>query len=1007
MSATISPAPATTPSSRRGIPLVWTEERLAPLRPQVRAWMRETTAARFAFGLRDLAAEFQISDDVGRRFITECEEEGLVTYRGATHLGWSWNGAAGRSVTLADLLVLAETKVDPTATAEKGRRGLTVERLTPSQLKDIRTVANLVARSVPGAAGNPAKVTGVWFGYDLTARAWELEAHVARWSDEQHRANHDRKAGAGIWNPRLNTGRSKHLGAIANLMDLAATHETIPRAARPEHGVRSAATEWRRIIRRWTARILAHDPVASPALIANGCRALSVAATRRRELSFRTTDWLALRAELEERFDRLKADPEASAQEVRYAGQQRDAARYVWRRAVEILRGSLGRPSGRSGRVRLQMGDEYHWATAQDMRRSLVPDGAIIRAAAHATGKSLSKKQRRAAGVQGAPSATLGYDYSGTWTTLGSAYARSFVEGEQGVAAWVTWSTAPVDWLERNGYPQRAFIDPTPQMLQGIRRAMGAEKTPYLLSYETLVGRLRLLSQLAGWAHENGDIVEEMVGRRFDFVHGDNLASLCSMQLVLAYSEWMREDSDEEEDEVTGVVPAVAEMAKHIAKVASPFLEGRALKRAEALEKAGDRAAADDARAEAARFREEGFKLKAWGYANGRRENTRKDIVEIAEGWAGSNHRSGWLKLDDLVDLVLRVAEQEVGLTLEQQIQALRSAETATPRQRAELLAWQTHAWATLMRSAMLVNLVRKVPLRARALSELRLDWWEATVDGQRVEPWSRDASVMLRVPGRAMKTKTRDYVAPYIRPECVGVADFEAGARRDLLEAYLRPHGARAFLLTTWETQDVDGADGRVKAMRVALATIESPYVLPASATYGNGGRGEARQTRLQTGLRWTPSGLSVFFEQTVRLHARELQINLAALAHHQGAFRIHVARLLYGTHWAPKNLPDASLMLHHSDIAITSRLYVGRSSAHSTLEASASERGGRRDGQGESEVVCLLREQAMAAEARAAAADGRANMMAAQLAELTAVIARLTHTSEPVTGDPPSLAA
>ena len=53
-------------------------------------------------------------------------------------------------------------------------------------------------------------------------------------------------------------------------------------------------------------------------------------------------------------------------------------------------------------------------------------------------------------------------------------------------------------WLERNGFPKRAFIDPTPEMLKGIRRAMGAEKAPYLLGYDTLVGRLRLLSQLLG-----------------------------------------------------------------------------------------------------------------------------------------------------------------------------------------------------------------------------------------------------------------------------------------------------------------------------------------------------------------------------------------------------------------------------------------------------------------------------------------------------------------------------
>jgi len=100
-----------------------------------------------------------------------------------------------------------------------------------------------------------------------------------------------------------------------------------------------------------------------------------------------------------------------------------------------------------------------------------------------------------------------------------------------------------------------------------------------------------------------------MVGRRYDFVRHDDLASLCDMQLIVAYSEWVREESDEDDgDESAMIPPAVADIAKHLSKVASPFLEGRALNRAERLARADNA----EARREAQRLREEGAKLKAW-----------------------------------------------------------------------------------------------------------------------------------------------------------------------------------------------------------------------------------------------------------------------------------------------------------------------------------------------------------------------------------------------------------
>lgn len=490
------------------------------------------------------------------------------------------------------------------------------------------------------------------------------------------------------------------------------------------------------------------------------------------------------------------------------------------------------------------------------------------------------------------------------------------------------------------------MIDPTPEMVRGMKRAIGKDKKPYLLRFDTLVGRLRVFSQLAGWAHEHGDVCEDSLGRRYDFVAVDDLASLCDLKLVQAYSEWLREEADSTECSLEipqeGVPRVVCDLAIHLAKVATPFLEGRARKRAERLEAAGCAAEAAEARDEAAGFRTAGLALKEWGYKHRPAGATYKDIVQISDAWTGSNQRSGWLKLFDLVDLLIREAEEETGLTIEEQLAAIQAAEGMTPRENAQLLAWQTPTWATLIRSAMLVNFVRKLPVRARALSEMRIEWWEAIVAGRRVEPWHRDAAVKASIPDGAMKTKGRDYVAYYIRPELVGDPDHEAGARRDLVELWLRPCGARAFLLTEWREVVVKGPGGGRATERIATTVFPSPYLFPASASRGNSGHGMRRPDRKQTGLRWASSSLSVHFADVVRAHADALKIDLETLEKLQGGLRIHVARLLYGTEHAWTNLKDASLMLHHADSSITEALYCGRSAVNAAIEVTASDRSG-----------------------------------------------------------------
>jgi hypothetical protein len=252
-------------------------------------------------------------------------------------------------------------------------------------------------------------------------------------------------------------------------------------------------------------------------------------------------------------------------------------------------------------------------------------------------------------------------------------------------------------------------------------------------------------------------------------------------------------------------------------------------------------------------------------------------------------------------------------------------------------LAWQTYEWSAAVRSAVLVNVVRKIPVRSRALAEMRLDWWHATLAGRRVEAWHPHAAVQLYFPAAAMKANNRAYEAPYIRADQIGVADYEIGARRALVELYLQPFGAREFLLTVWTY--AKGAAVSPWLEHTRRSVLASPYFFPGSAIYGNTGNGGSRQARQLHGLRWSSASLSVHFADLVRAHAEALQINLPALEPLFGALRIHVARLLFGHHNAPRNLGDTSRMLHHKDINTTWRLYVGRASSETTFERERSD--------------------------------------------------------------------
>lgn len=905
----------------------WTPERLAEYQARLEVWVVERTREAHRFTTGEIRQEFRVSLPVAQELLEALIAIGKVAplvgekmRKGGNPLGYAAVGVSRPAVTLQDLMDLARRSVKPDSAAARGRRvGDSPDFLTPTQLKDAQSAANLVAEFVPGAGGRLDRVDESWFTWDATQARWDLEDRVAVWSDQKHRQKWEKHATSGeIWTAALNTARGKYFAAIRNVLDLGAhpTHGMLHRAPPNAKLAQHPALSWKRPIKFWARALMTFDPKASPLMIKRGLRLLALYATRRRQYRLSKTDWLAVRADLTAMY---------LAGETGYRGYNRARAdyipaRYVWRLALRYLRSR-----------HIQIGSEFDWGTARDNRVSIVPDGVINGTAKYASSDL---------------GAVASYNYETEWVGEDGVYLRSLIEGGDagaGLRDWVLWSTASEDRLSRLGLPPRALVDPSEDERRRMKKARKKGKMPFFLKQATLTNRLREISRLCGFLQHEYEPPESLtaegsVQASYDFTNRDDLSALLSLPVILAYSEWRREESDETEDAYEDcssngidavVAPGIVNLALNIAKLGDPYLRAQSTARALSFEKAGDRARAESERDLARMYKEKAQVLTEWALERKSENNTNKDIQAIAAGWMGGSGREGWLKLGDLVDLLLEKAEREVGLTIEAQVEAVRKASRAdlTPDERRATLAWQTHSWAALIRHAMLVNFARKVPIRARAISEFRLAWWRALDANGVSDPWSQTAAVAVSVPPEAMKS-SRAYNVSYVRPQDVGVADIEHGTYRDLVELWLRPHGARDMVLTliTYDSSRNE----------LSREIVESAYFFPPFAY--------RKQVRGSASARWQSAALSCQFEALVHEHSVQLGLDLDRLGPLHGSLRFHVIRLLYGTYWAPRALLDTKLMLHHVHAETTERLYCGKSAEQVALEAPPSARRGRR---------------------------------------------------------------
>jgi hypothetical protein len=324
-----------------------------------------------------------------------------------------------------------------------------------------------------------------------------------------------------------------------------------------------------------------------------------------------------------------------------------------------------------------------------------------------------------------------------------------------------------------------------------------------------------------------------------------------------------------------------------------------------------------------------------------------RDCVAINEAWrAGADRRHGLQKLVDLRDLLIRDACEAASLTVDQQLSQMRDlrnnlaelrAQRQKPREVSEAEeharaayrannAWRTATWAIELRRAVLVQFGRKVPLRDDALCHLSPAMLESTKDGEKVDPWVDGATVIVHVPGDFTKNG-KPYDVAYVAHDMAGLPGHEEGAARFLLELWLSPGGA----LEWFQEQAPDGVDTDV--------------LFPINANKGVKGHGE-RGAR--TSIRMAEGGLTSDWRTAVVRHGRALGVDVSRLRQINGGLGIHSLRYLFGRYWAAirGQLVYASEMLHHNDLDITIKRYVGPSSTTLSRDVMA-EDGVRRAGQ------------------------------------------------------------
>lgn len=489
----------------------------------------------------------------------------------------------------------------------------------------------------------------------------------------------------------------------------------------------------------------------------------------------------------------------------------------------------------------LEILDGPEWPLQMGPRRSLVPGGIVKESAK--TG-----------------------DFSG-WTTR-DGVPLSGLAGD--LATYHRWATADPLRLDLEGLPPHDYVDPTPpqERYRSKMEKRGKGDSLFHLELVTIKPRLYWINLYLGFLHDHDSSIDLSTA---------GLLDICDIKRYLKFEEWMKERRMENEGQAS--LPwFLLTLASALAVICSPFLE-------QLLLGEGDHEGAATARERAEHLR------KYYTSRKGEAEQ-RKDLDQIIEAWKGADGREPWFKLMDMRELELELAERELGMSLDDQVIALKKGTLET-----------TLAWALHIRAAFLINLVRLIPFRRWTLSRIATNMWKqiaVEMDQMNRTLEMHEGAIILDLPAAIMKSD-KPFRCPYIERTVVGSKRHEFGARRDLIQLYFGEGGARDRLRRLPNGELVD-----------------SPYLLVATA---------ARLTQYPHVLetrkcRWQPEKISEYFHKLVVRHAAALKIDLNRLKE-LGGTRIHIARGIFGSYWGPKDLVMTADILHHGDVKITKEKY------------------------------------------------------------------------------------
>lgn len=878
-------------------PVRWTPEARQQLREQLVAWGVEQTRAHGRFTIEAATQALLDVTDKGpvTSLVHELVREGRVVSLGP-RLGWAFADVVTEAQSLAAVMQVAarclRSANASTPPPRKGRKSGAADRrvneLTKAQYDECRTAAGLIAEYI--GDGDMASVTlaqlGGWDPAIGSSGDWAILQRVAQWSDERSKAKANR-AGKPWKRADNDSSRHSHVQGARRLLDLAASQEPCMIPRQPCHlgTYRVHAAEWQPHVDKWIAELMESNDKVGEVNIRLGVRTLALYATRRGELSPDSTDWRAVRREIERDLrPKLPAGKKRSRATAKY-----QAVRFVWRRTK-----------------RLQ--DELPWRTTRDTRRGLVPRAAIVRVVKSKGHDWSLWKTADGVFMQGLVEGVLenGADGSVPSEVDGQASRNAPAKGRFGLKRWGLWVTVDKHQLSVLDLPARAWPTPTERQLAMMDAYERDEKELFRFRRRaTFMERLERINILAGYAaqHEGFDPVVHAADRLVD---GD---------LVDRYVAWREGEGEHptlrhREGEL--VRKGIDGVARAVHLLGSPYLQAEALR-------LGDTAAAARLHTASAHIKSLAYRWRKRGKGGGK--NANKHIRKIAEAWS-ANGEEGWATLDALVEHLIGEAQQTANKALAEAIEAIENG-TWTP----------SLEWAWRIRDACALNLLRKIPLRSETFSALEFrhlvnrrvwrDGVQMLGDGESLRPW--EGAIYLAIEAALMKSD-RDFGPAYIAAAHVGSGEHERGARRDLLKAWFMSGGGRDRIL-------VPAGGG---------APLTSPYLFPATASKGAGPKGAHRDSR----GRWQTASAQAWFVRVISDYASVLRLDPTWLRQEWGGASLHVIRLLFGTFWGDREPKAASEMLDHQDVAFTLNMYSGVSEATGGLELTAADRQQTGDG-------------------------------------------------------------